>query len=67
MVHMLQKHWTTSLIKAKILFATKKNGIAVWTTPYTVSERKAGNGLRLNEDGLPGGLPYGRILIKARR
>lgn len=53
--------------KSKDIICYEKNGIAVWTTPYTVSERKAGNGLRLNEDGLPGGLPYGRILIKARR
>lgn len=43
-----------------------KDGECVWSTPYTVSERKAGNGLRLNVNGLPGGLPYGRILIRKR-
>lgn len=53
--------------KSKNIICYEKDGVAVWTTPYTVSERKAGNGLRLNENGLPGGLPYGRILIRARR
>lgn len=52
--------------KAKNIICYEKEGVAVWTTPYTVSERKAGNGLRLNENGLPGGLPYGRILIRKR-
>ena len=52
--------------KSKNIICYKKDGKAVWTTPYTVSERKAGNGLRLNENGLPGGLPYGRILIRKR-
>ena len=44
-----------------------KDGNCVWSTPYTVSERKAGNGLRLNENGLPGALPYGRILIRRKQ
>lgn len=52
--------------KSKGIICYEKDGVAVWTTPYTVSERKAGNGLRLNENGLPGGLPYGRILIRKR-
>ena len=53
--------------KSKGIICYEKDGEAVWTTPYTVSERKAGNGLRLNENGLPGGLPYGRILIRRVR
>lgn len=53
--------------KSKNIICYEKNGEAVWTTPYTVSERKAGNGLRLNENGLPGGLPYGRILIRRKQ
>lgn len=52
--------------KEKNIICYEKDGKAVWTTPYTVSERKAGNSLRLNENGLPGGLPYGRILIRKR-
>lgn len=52
--------------KSKNIICYEKDGKAVWTTPYTVSERKAGNGLRLNVNGLPGGLPYGRILIRKK-
>lgn len=52
--------------KSKGIICYEKNGKAVWKTPYTVSERKAGNGLRLNENGQPGGLPYGRILIRKK-
>ncbi|MGI6090994.1 MAG: adenine-specific methyltransferase EcoRI family protein [Saccharofermentanales bacterium] len=52
--------------KSKKIICYEKDGKVVWTTPYTVSERKAGNGLRLNENGSPGGLPYGRILIRKR-
>ena len=49
-----------------IICYEKTDGEVVWETPYTVSERKAGNGLRLNVNGEPGSLPYGRILIKRR-
>ena len=52
--------------KNKGIICYEKDGEAVWTTPYTVSERKAGNGLRLNVNGEPGTLPYGRILIRRR-
>ena len=53
--------------KEKGVINYEKDGVVVWSTKYTVSERKAGNGLRLNENGLPGGLPYGRILIRRKR
>ena len=53
--------------KNKNIICYEKDGVPVWTTSYTVSERKAGNGLRLSVNGLPGSLPYGRILIKKKR
>ncbi len=43
-----------------------KDGEVIWSTPYTVAERKAGNSLRLNENGLPGKLPYSRIIIRRK-
>lgn len=42
------------------------DGNIVWKTPYTVPERKAGNSLRLDENGQPGKLPYDRIIIKLK-
>lgn len=44
-----------------------RDGEVVWSTPYTVSERKAGNSLRISENGLPGKLPYSRIIIRRRQ
>ena len=41
-----------------------QDGVCIWSTPYTVAERKAGNSLRINENGLPGKLPYSRIIIR---
>lgn len=43
-----------------------QDGVCIWSTPYTVAERKAGNSLRINENGLPGKLPYSRIIIRNR-
>lgn len=53
--------------KNKGIICYERDGEVVWTTEYTVSERKAGNGLRINDNGVPGNLPYGRILIRRRR
>ena len=53
--------------KSENIICYEKNGKRIWTTPYTVSERKAGNGLRLNDNGVPGSLPYGRILIRRKK
>ena len=44
-----------------------KDGKVVWSTPYTVAERKAGNSLRYDENGKPGKLPYSRIIIRQRK
>lgn len=43
-----------------------KDGICVWSTTYTVAERKAGNSLRIDENGKPGKLPYSRIIIRRK-
>ena len=42
------------------------NGEIVWKTPYTIPERKAGNSLRLSDNGIPGKLPYDRIIIRLK-
>ena len=40
------------------------SGKIIWSTPYTVAERKLGNGLRVkDENGLPGKSPFIRIII----
>lgn len=43
------------------------DGKILWTTPYTVSERKIGNSLRIDNNGLPGNSPYSRIIIKRKQ
>lgn len=36
----------------------------IWSTPYTVAERKLGNSLRIDNNGVPGASPYSRIIIR---
>lgn len=43
-----------------------KDGVVIYTVPYTVPERKAGNSLRIKENGKPGSIPYGRIIIRKK-
>lgn len=38
----------------------------VYRVPYTVPERKRGNQLRINEDGKPGRVPFGRLIIRRK-
>lgn len=52
--------------KEKGIINYEKDGEVVWSTPYTVTERKIGNSLRLEKDGLPGNAPYGRIIIRRK-
>lgn len=53
--------------KTTIQYVKVDTGEVVWETPYTVKERKTGNGLRLqDENGLPGKIPYSRIIIRNR-
>ena len=53
--------------KDKDLITYEVNGEIVWSTKYTVSERKAGNSLRLDDNGKPGKLPYSRIIIRRKQ
>ena len=49
--------------KKTIAYVDDLNNI-VWQTPYTVSERKLGNGLRVKDnEGMPGKSPFIRIII----
>lgn len=38
----------------------------VYKVPYTIKERKAGNSLRISENGKPGSIPYSRIIIRRK-
>lgn len=52
--------------KEKNLITYEKNGEIVWSTKYSVPERKAGNSLRIDDNGKPGTLPYSRIIIRRK-
>ena len=51
----------------KIHYIDKVTNKIMYTFPYTVSERKIGNGLRINDNGKPGKNPFGRIIIKNKK
>jgi hypothetical protein len=48
-----------------IVYKDNKNNI-VWSTSYTVKERKIGNSLRIDKDGIPDSVPYSRIIIRRK-
>ena len=50
----------------KINFIDTKTNKIVYSVPYTVSERKAGNSLRIDDNGKPGAIPFTRIIIKRK-
>ena len=50
--------------KKTIQYIDRVTGEVKWTFPYSVSERKIGNGLRIEKDGKPSTSPYWRILIR---
>lgn len=50
----------------KINFIDSKTNKIVYSVPYTVSERKAGNSLRIDDNGKPGAIPFTRIIIKRK-
>ena len=52
--------------KDRNLITYEVNGEVVWSTPYTVSERKLGNSLRIERNGLPTNCPFGRIIIRKK-
>jgi hypothetical protein len=47
-----------------IEFIDTNNGAVVYSMPYTVPERKRGNQLRIDENGKPGRVPFGRLVIR---
>lgn len=58
------KIYTHESINGEWIVYKDKDGNIVWKTPYTVAERKAGNSLRISDNGKPGKLPYDRIIIR---
>lgn len=50
----------------EIHFIDADTGEVVYRVPYTVPERKRGNQLRIDEDGKPGRVPFGRLIIKRK-
>lgn len=53
--------------KDRNLITYEVNGEVVWSTLYTVSERKLGNSLRIERNGLPTNCPFGRIIIRKKQ
>lgn len=62
-------------VPKKILHKTVGNEIhfinaitneVVYRVPYTVPERKRGNQLRIDVDGKPGAVPFGRLIIRKK-
>lgn len=50
----------------EIHFINIKTNEIIYKVPYTVPERKRGNSLRIDENGKPGEIPFGRIIIKRK-
>jgi len=53
-------------VNDEIHFIDVDGGEVVYSVPYTVQERKRGNQLRIDENGKPGKVPFGRLIIKWR-
>ena len=50
----------------EIHFIDAITGEIVYCVPYTVPERKRGNQLRIDNDGKPGQVPFGRLIIRKK-
>ncbi len=50
----------------EIHFIKNDTNEVVYRLPYTVTERKKGNSLRLDDGGKPGDIPFGRIIIRRK-
>lgn len=48
-------------------FIDSKTEKILYQVPYTIKERKRGNQLRISENGLPGRVPFGRLVIKRKQ
>lgn len=53
--------------KTTIQYIDKETNEVKWTFPYSISERKIGNSLRIEKDGKPANCPYSRVIIKRRK
>jgi len=60
------KKYTHESIEGKTI-VFKDGDKIIWSTPYTVAERKLGNSLRLDINGEPGSAPYSRIIIRNKK
>lgn len=56
----------TVIENKKTIAYVRHDGSIAWSTPYTVAERKLGNGLRIDNNGVPGNSPFSRIIIRNR-
>ena len=55
----------TVLEEKKTIGYIRPDGTVVWSTPYTVSERKLGNGLRIMDaNSTPGTSPFSRVVVR---
>lgn len=50
--------------KKTIQYIDKETKEVKWTFPYSVNERKIGNGLRIERNGEPAESPYSRLMIQ---
>lgn len=56
-----------TISKDEIAFIDAKTGSIIYRMPYSVPERKRGNQLRIDENGKPGRVPFGRIIIRRKK
>lgn len=57
----------TSADSTTIDFTDAETGELVYQVPYTVQERKRGNVLRIDENGKPGRVPFGRLVVRRKK
>lgn len=58
----IEKNMIHTVVGDEIQFI--KDGKTVWSTPYTVPERKMGNSLRISKNGKPDNAPFARFMIR---
>lgn len=56
----------TTADSTRIEFIDCNTGEVVYSMPYNVQERKRGNQLRINNNGKPGKVPFGRLVIRRK-
>lgn len=60
----VEKKYLHKTIGNEIHYIDKATNEIVYSFPYSVEERKLGNSLRIETNGIPTKSPYGRIIIK---